>query len=165
MRLVNLTPHPIVLRNIRTVSQCVGCRTALDPASGNCCQMCGAPASEAIDSQCVDPDVILPSEGIARVETFGGNMDRTMDGVPVPIYHAQEHGPVTGLPPCPRMDDGRTICSRYDPWTMYIVSLVVARHPDVVGRYDVVCPGTGPNDGAIRDEQGRIVAVTRLIRA
>jgi len=29
-------------------------------------------------------------------------------------------------------------------------------------RKDVVAPGTGPNDGAIRNEKGHIVAVTRL---
>lgn len=45
---------------------------------------------------------------------------------------------------------------------LLIVSLIVAlRCP---GRDDVVSPGTGPGDECIR-EDGRIVAVTRLIRA
>jgi hypothetical protein len=33
------------------------------------------------------------------------------------------------------------------------------------GRPDVFSPGTGPRDGAIRDKQGRITGVTRLIQA
>jgi hypothetical protein len=46
---------------------------------------------------------------------------------------------------------------------MYIVSGMVLSA--LYGtRPDVLAPGTGPNDGAIRDASGRIVAVTRLVR-
>ena len=31
-------------------------------------------------------------------------------------------------------------------------------------RPDVLCPGTGPADGAVRNDKGHIVAVTRLVR-
>ena len=44
-----------------------------------------------------------------------------------------------------------------------MVSGFVLAHPSVAGRSDVVGPGTGPADGAIRNEKGQIVAVTRLI--
>jgi hypothetical protein len=46
---------------------------------------------------------------------------------------------------------------------LYVVgTMVAARAGD---RGDVVSPGTGPADGAVRDADGRIVAVTRLVRA
>jgi hypothetical protein len=50
---------------------------------------------------------------------------------------------------------------------VFVVSLLVASalQSANVFRHDVVCPGTGPQDGAVRDEQGRILAVTRLNRA
>jgi hypothetical protein len=43
---------------------------------------------------------------------------------------------------------------------VYVVSMPVASRAK---RADVVSPGTGPNDGCIR-EGGQVVAVTRLIR-
>jgi hypothetical protein len=66
------------------------------------------------------------------------------------LYAAPTWGEVEGLPD--PSDD-----------TIYIVSMLVAQR--CAGRRDVFCPGTGPNDGCIRDEKGRIQAVTRLIRA
>lgn len=47
--------------------------------------------------------------------------------------------------------------------TIYIVSYVTAR--SLAGRKDVYSPGTFPGDGAIRDENNRIVAVTRFNQA
>lgn len=47
--------------------------------------------------------------------------------------------------------------------TIYVVSSLVAAR--CAGRRDVFSPGTGPNDGCVRDEKGRIVGVTRLIQA
>jgi hypothetical protein len=57
---------------------------------------------------------------------------------------------VEGLPP-PERD------------TILIVSALLA--VAVPGRTDVFYPGTGPGDGAVRDSQGRVQAVTRLIQA
>jgi len=56
------------------------------------------------------------------------------------------------------------------PGVTYIVSGVVAariaelRLAGVMDRTDVYCPGTGPQDGAIR-VNGLIAAVTRIIQA
>lgn len=112
MQLVNLTPHPIVIRR---------------------------PNGAEI--------VIPPSGTVARVSSTPGVLI-TED--PVPIYSAPSWGPVEGLP---------------DPadGTVYVVStLGAARVPH---RTDVVSPGTGPQDGAVRDENGKIVAVTRFVSA
>lgn len=49
------------------------------------------------------------------------------------------------------------------PNTMFLVSGLVLGH--VVGRNDVFAPATGPQDEAVRNEKGHIVAVTRLVRA
>lgn len=49
------------------------------------------------------------------------------------------------------------------PGTTYIVSALFAGR--VFGRRDVVYPGTGPNDGCVRNEKGHVDAVTRLIFA
>ena len=82
-------------------------------------------------------------------------------GAPCPLYGAPNWGPVEGLP-------------AYEPGTILIVSSMVAGQSR--RRDDVFSPGTGPNDGAIRESEllpdggpnprkGQIVAVTRLIRA
>lgn len=48
--------------------------------------------------------------------------------------------------------------------TVFIVSLpVLMAVASTGGRSDVLAPGTGPQDGAIRDDKGQIVAVTRLV--
>lgn len=89
--------------------------------------------------------VVSPSGKIARVESTAGVAVGEISGVP--IYSANEFGEVIDLPE-PTAE------------TIYIVSAMVAGR--VPHRGDVVSPGTGPNDGAIR-EGGRIIAVTRLI--
>lgn len=92
---------------------------------------------------------IAPSGTVARVGSTPGAME-TVSGIPVPVAGRTTYGEVTGLP---------------DPaeYTYYIVSGVVGAALNG-SRPDVLCPGTGPNDGAVRDEAGRIVAVTRLVR-
>ena len=95
-------------------------------------------------------DTIVPPSGtVARVSSTPGALE-AVAGVPVPVAGAQTFGGVEGLP-------------EPTPGTMFIVSALVlsalrGSRPDVVG------PGTGPNDGAIRNEKGHIIAVTRLVR-
>ena len=91
-----------------------------------------------------DSSMIIPSSGVARVATAPG-VD--LGGG---LWSAPTWGDVEGLP-APQPD------------TIYVVSALVAGR--CIGRPDVFSPGTGPNDGTIRDEAGRIKAVTRLIQA
>ena len=89
---------------------------------------------------------VIPASGIvARVASKPG--EELGNG----LYTAPQWGEVEGLPP-------------EEPETIYIVSALVAGR---VGntRDDVYSPGTGPADNAVRDPQGRIVGVTRLIRS
>ena len=92
---------------------------------------------------------VEPSGTIARVSSTTGTPS-DVAGIPVPVWSADSMGEVTGLP---------------DP--SFSVLLIVS---GMVGdackgrRFDVLVPGTGPNDGAIRNEKGHIVAVTRLKR-
>ena len=85
---------------------------------------------------------------IARVRTSAEEAG-TAAGIPVFV---SSFGMVEGLP-APQ------------PGTIFIVSSLVqqALRANGVDRPDVLSPGTGPNDGAIR-EGGQIVAVTRLVR-
>lgn len=95
-------------------------------------------------------DTVLPPSGtVARVTSTPGALE-TVEGCPVPVAGCQTFGGVEGLP-------------EPTPGTMFVVSGVVltelkGSRPDVVG------PGTGPNDGAIRNDKGHVVAVTRLVR-
>jgi len=97
----------------------------------------------------------IPASGIvARVSSTPGAAE-TIDGVPVPVMGRQTWGSVEGLPdPVPN--------------TLYIVSGVVLARPECQSRMDVVGPGTGPNDNAIRytdgPRKGQVEAVTRLVR-
>ena len=95
-------------------------------------------------------DTVLESTGRAILVTEPGEIE-WMDGVPVPIQNPQR---IIGIKGLPAPEEG----------VMYITSMVVAVEAAKRGRMDVLSPGTGPNDGAVRDEQGRIVAVTRLNR-
>ena len=86
--------------------------------------------------------------GSARVSSTHGAQVGDANGVPV--FSAPAWGEVTGLP-APEAE------------TIYIVSgLVLGR---VTGRPDVCGPGTGPADGPVRNADGQVVAVTRLIQA
>lgn len=88
---------------------------------------------------------IQPSGTVARVSATPGQ-SKDVEGIPVPVAQPDTFGAVEGLP---------------DPeeGTFYIVSAMVGAH---VKRADVLMPGTGPKDGAVRNEKGNIVAVTRL---
>lgn len=110
MNIVNLTPHPVTLRNAAGV------------------------------------DTSIPSSGLCRVDSSPGVKMPVSNG-PCDFYSATSFGAVSGLP---------------DPMdgTIYIVSMLVA---GLVRRPDVFSPGTGPNDGAVRNDKGQIAAVTRLI--
>jgi hypothetical protein len=93
--------------------------------------------------------ISLPSEGVARVATHDEEFEPVGS---IPVVSAPIMGPVEGLP---APVDG----------VGYIVSLMVLQHPDVSGRRDVFAPATGPKHHAVRDEQGRIAGVTRLVAA
>jgi hypothetical protein len=67
----------------------------------------------------------------------------------VPVFGADRPGAVEGLPE-PR------------PGVVLVVSGFVAAALAGSGRADVVAPGTGPADGAVRNAAGHVVAVTRL---
>lgn len=95
----------------------------------------------------------IPSSGVARVgSTPGAPLDgQVLMSDPQPVlYAAPTWGAVEGLP-------------EPIPGTIYIVSAMVAAR--CVGRSDVFSPGTGPTDGAFRNESGQIEAVSRLIQA
>jgi hypothetical protein len=92
-------------------------------------------------------DITVPASGtVARVATSTAET-RLLGGIPVQISVT---GEVTGLP----AQDG----------SIFIVSGMVMEALKIRGvtRPDVVAPATGPQDGAIRNDSGHIVAVTRL---
>ena len=95
-------------------------------------------------------DTTLPPSGtVARVTSTPG-APAAVAGIAVPVFGRDTFGEVTGLP---APEEG----------TLYLVSALVGGA--VAGtRDDVLVPGTGPQDGAVRDDAGRIVAVTRLKR-
>ena len=96
-------------------------------------------------------DRVIESNGLARVDSTPGRnlpVEECPDGIICETPPAW--GDVIGLP---EPSEG----------IAYIVSQMVAAR--VPHRKDVFSPGTGPKDGAVRDDKGQIVAVTRLIRA
>ena len=109
--------------------------------------------SEAAQDQGVPRDLTIePSGTVARVVT-GEQTAHTFTDIPVPVLPPADLGTVEGLPE-PKDD------------VVYLVSGFVIGHPDIRGiREDVMAPATGPNDGAIRNEKGHIVAVTQLREA
>ena len=111
MKLLNLTPHPLTLRN----------------GAGD--------------------DVTLPPSGtVARVDSVSTPTGQTVAGLPVQVT---VFGQVTGLPD---PQDG----------VAYLVSALVLGALAGSGRSDVFAPATGPQDGVVRNDQGHVVAVTRL---
>lgn len=91
-------------------------------------------------------DTVVESSGVARVATTpGAKLEGNM--APCELWTPTTFGEVEGLP-------------ERQPETIYVVSAMVAAR---VKRLDVFAPGTGPQDNAIRNEKGQIVAVTRLI--
>lgn len=96
-------------------------------------------------------DVSIPSSGVARVSSTPGPLTSLMlDIGEVPVALPTTFGEVEGLP-APEAD------------TLFVVSALVGAALKG-SRPDVVMPGTGPQDGCIR-EDGKVVAVTRLVRA
>lgn len=93
-------------------------------------------------------NVIPPSGTVARVSNTPGSPTGDQVGG-VPVVSADTTGEVTGLP---EPVEG----------TVFIVSGFVGSALAGSGRDDVLVPGTGPKDGAIRNERGHIVAVTCL---
>jgi len=89
---------------------------------------------------------IPPSGQVARVATRE-NIVGDLIGIPVIV---REMGKVEGLPP---ERDG-VVC---------LVSSMALEALRGIGRRDVYAPDTGPT--AVRDDQGRIVAVTRFVAA
>jgi hypothetical protein len=113
LKVVNLTPHDIVLR-------CIDGSDMTIERSGTVARVSTVPGTEM---------VVLPiGNGVQR---FWHTSYKDVEGLPPPAEN-----------------------------TIYIVSAMVA---DRVSRVDVYAPGTGPDDGCIRNEKGHVVAVTRLI--
>jgi len=92
-------------------------------------------------------DHVIPSSGITVRITMIPGEGIIVPGVPVAVWSKDASGPVVGLP---ELKDN----------TYYIVSALVGMA--CTDRLDILVPGTGPLDEAIRDETGRIIAVTRL---
>jgi hypothetical protein len=95
-------------------------------------------------------DHTFASAGVARVTSTPGQRE-LIDGVPVPVFGRDTFGEVIDLP---APADG----------VFYVVSGMVGAALNG-SRNDVLVPGTGPKDNAIRNEAGHIVAVTCLKRA
>jgi hypothetical protein len=111
--LVNLTPHPVVIR---------------------------------INGHDVTVPPVKPAARVSTTEGIVGVI--SYEGFEIPLVESG-YGNIIDLP---------------DPkeGVFYIVSLVVAQRAVATGRLDVLAPDTGPT--AVRDENGKIVAVTRLVR-
>lgn len=107
MKYVNLTPHPVVVRDL----------------DGNVVTF---PPSGTVARLTMDEQALPSIDGVQRIR--------------------REKQGIAGLP---QSEDG----------TVYIVSSMVL--DAVRGRSDVIAPDTGPT--AIRDADGRIVAVTRWV--
>lgn len=121
-------------------------------------------------------DTVIESSGFAYIEMPPTGEPETIDGVPVPIYGLNMPR-IVGVPNPTSVTTGEG--------SLYIVTEVVAAslrnqtlthdsaflrgsrlQPSLRGTFrDIVYPGTGPEDGAIRNERGQVVLVTRLIRA
>jgi len=98
---------------------------------------------------CVAGTQRIPQSGdIARVRSRQVPLDSVAD---VPVF-TTEYTEIDGLP-------------EPKPGVTYIVSSLVQHAIKQLGmhRPDVLSPGTGPNDSAVK-EGGRIAAVTRLVR-
>lgn len=102
-------------------------------------------------------DLVLPSEGVARVSTVTTKTETLF------VEHTEARGGIAVIPTV-RTGYGAVV-GLPDPvdGVAYVVSLLVLA---ALGgtRADVLAPATGPEDGAIRDERGQVFAVTRLVR-
>lgn len=93
----------------------------------------------------------------------GGDITIAPEGVTPRVVSASRNGaPVAGIPV--KIDDAGTVEGLPDAveGVALIVSGMVLAALTGSGRKDVYAPGTGPADGAIRNDKGHIVAVTCL---
>jgi hypothetical protein len=138
MRLVNLTPHAIVLQSAD------GTRTVVPP-SGTIARVTSSPGAQ---ETWADAPGVPPT--------------------PVPIFGKQDFGEVTGIPPRTDDETWRNPEALADArqTVVFIVSSMVlqALNREYLNNGRFVAPGKGPNDGAIRDGKGQIEAITRLVR-
>lgn len=112
-------------------------------------------------------DVTVPPSGTVARVVGATRQVRSFGGVPVKV---DEPGRVEGLPApqAPLWDGYSEPPPGYDPTPapgpVYLVSGMVlsALREAKSTRDDVFAPGTGPADGAIRNERGHIVAATCL---
>jgi hypothetical protein len=93
--------------------------------------------------------VSLPSVGVARVSALPRKA-AVVAGLPLPVLPAPVWGAVEGLP---APQEG----------VVFIVSGMVLEALRGSGRSDVFAPGTGPTDGAVRNDKGQVVGVTTLV--
>lgn len=161
----NLTPHPIVLRRPDGTDLTIPC----DPAGP--CRVAQRPAT------------LLHGYWSRHVV---GEVLSDLDHGPVPVYQSGGWGPVEGLPAS--VAPGETlIVSLFAAQAARAEAAAIAtarslgrwldgsayaysdeertdheRREAVLGA--VVAPGTGPDDGAIRGADGKVMAVTRLVR-
>jgi len=98
--------------------------------------------------------VTLPSAGVARVSSTSIEVA----GIPVPGV-GDDYIPIVSYPIYGAVED----LPAPSEGTAYIVSILVLAQ--CAGRRDVYAPATGPKDAAIRDKDGRITGVTRLVTA
>lgn len=94
--------------------------------------------------------VIQPSGTVTRISTFTGLVVEEA-GIPCLVASPSVCTEIVDLPDAA-------------PETIIIVSGMVGGALALSGRRDVFIPGTGPNDGAVRNNAGQIIGVTRLIR-
>ncbi len=111
-------------------------------------------------------DLVIPSVGIARVETSSEPVDNLF----VCGRHVLVNGTTTGqvVTNGRLTDDGEWVESQSGYCTLpefykgnvaFIVSLAVASHPSIRGRKDVLVPGE-----QVRDSEGRVIGCRSLSR-
>jgi hypothetical protein len=94
--------------------------------------------------------VTVPPDGlVVRCASPEASRDERT-GLPCPVYRQGPLGAPARLP-------------TPSPGVFLVVSLPVLLHPILAGRRDVLAPGTGPADNAVRDAKGMVVGVTRLV--
>lgn len=96
-------------------------------------------------------DLTIAPEGVvARVST--SSVEVEVEGVPVPVIRTQ-YGEVENLPTTEEAKASGGI----------LVSGLVLSRLGQEWTGVAFAPATGPNDGAVRNEKGHIVAVTKLV--
>ena len=139
---VNLTPHDVVLRSYD------GEDTTIPPSPSGPARV----SSRRGSMFCARCGLSVRDHGVDELGQSGlcGDMSPEYGPFGVELRRAPQWGAIEGLP---EPQEG----------VIYIVSALVAQQ--AIGRADVFGLGTGPLDGAIRDEKGHVVAVTSLVQA